>query len=284
MHNLTLINKNSESKFQTFLDNELFLDGKYQIGLTGLTLSTQFLVDVGQINLEFEKHLNLDDVFQEIQDQEKKTKILTKQRKETLVREIQSCFDLQILNRLTDRLFDEEWLEIVNSPKMLVITNFELIIENGLNFEEYFTYFKGIFENFRFIKIKKIEKNFQNPQICLEFNYPIKSVQLTTNYPKNIILKDSFNIILTDLNFIKYLEISTNIIEANKIVRNDQILRRFPIEPKKYSEITFEHPQFYPINMTYLNKIDIEIRDQNRILVKFKSFHDTILNIALRKK
>ena len=84
MHNLTLINKNSESKFQTFLDNELFLDGKYQIGLTGLTLSTQFLVDVGQINLEFEKHLNLDDVFQEIQDQEKKQKFCQNKEKKLL--------------------------------------------------------------------------------------------------------------------------------------------------------------------------------------------------------
>ena len=273
MHNLTLIGKAVKSRFSVTLDNDMHLKGEYQIGLTDISLCTKFLVNMGRFEIEFKNNLDVDNIISRVKS------------KENIENDIKKCFNIEKLNRLLLELkgLDTGYLladlnQLIADQKQLALGKFEIFVENNMNKDESLLYFQNKFADYLFIKISKTNDS----KLKFEFNDPVVSVTLRANQPKNWINVDK-DYFLKELPTITYIEIMTNIIEANKNVRSDQTLKRLNVKDENFSEYNFEHVQFHPINKTNLNTIPFEIRDQNKNLVFFKFISDIILSIVLKK-
>ena len=259
----SILNNNTQSSYTTLLNKPLHLKGPYEVALSDINFTKNFKVNLGSF---------------------------------------------KILNKLEDRII-QVCVEVENGIsvfKFCKIVNEKIIFsiykhyceKNNIQVLNYFDFKK---EKCYTEMLKKEKNNFpyfenisntiiidpKNNDI-IEFEGFIKNVMFQGR-ELNILTGSSYIFYMPDnINIINYIIVYTDIIESQFYGdRMSKILRSLPIKTSQNGELStvFDNNHYVNVGSTYINSINIEIRDIFGNLIRFDDFFSyVIVNLHLRPK
>lgn len=256
-------NNNTQASYTTLLNKPLNLKGPYEVALSDINFTKNFKVDLGSF---------------------------------------------MILNKISQKLIHIE-IEVENG---ISVSKFCRLVNEKIVYNFYKDYCNSkdiqLFNYFDFIKTShynemlKIEKGnlpfFEKVGNTLVINPQKSEILQFEGFIKNIIFQNNEARILNDslhifhmpdnINIINYIIVYTDIIESQYYGdRMSKILRSLPVKTSPNGELStvFDNNHYVNINSTYINSINIEIRDIFGNLIRFDDFFSyVIVNLHLKPK
>ena len=159
---------------------------------------------------------------------------------------------------------------------------FNLKITDRTDMETALKQIKESFSNSSYVNVASFQTKKPNIRIVFDKNI-VKSIKFESPFLKKWEKNDehSFKFMYTE-NLINLFEISTDATDNNELTGRIKYVK---VQGKygDFIEKAFETIQFFPIRKTYINTLQIKIKDHNTNLINFNT-DPVICNFIVRKK